>query len=108
MKTNLSDLYCSDPVRACRLALRVTVRTPERERLERINTLLGLHGTEGIRGEWRNGYWCDIVGAYVNTGDTYAPTVIQIRGDWSGAPSRFIVSSLGDWVERHGERFGVI
>lgn len=107
MKTNLSDLYCSNPVRACRLALRRTVNVPERDRLERINAMLGLHGTEAIRGDWQNGYWCDVVAAYCNTGDTYAVTVMQIRPEWSGGRSRFIVSSWGDWVERNGKRYGV-
>lgn len=107
MKNNLSDLYCADPVRACRLALRRTVQVSERNRLDAINTLLGLHGTEAIQGDWQNGYWCDIVAAYANTGDTYAPTVLQVRGDWSGARSRFIVSSVGDFVERNGKRFGI-
>lgn len=107
MKNNLSYLYCADPVRACRLALRRTVQVSERNRLDAINTLLGLHGTEAIQGDWQNGYWCDIVAAYANTGDTYAPTVLQVRGDWPGARSRFIVSSVGDFVERNEKRFGI-
>ena len=106
MKTNLSDLYRSNPVRACRLALRRTVNAPERDRLERINSLLGLHGTEAIRGDWQNGYWCDVVATYCNTG-AYAVTVMQVRPEWPGGRSRFIVSSWADWVERNGKRYGV-
>lgn len=112
-KQNLLDLYAQDPIRACRLALRRTAHLPEHsrepggDRIDRINALLGLHGTEAIRGDWQNGYWCDIVAVYCNTGDTYAPTVMQIRGDWSGAASRFIVSSWGDWVERNEKRFAI-
>lgn len=102
MKTqNLADLYRSNPAQACRLALRRTANLPERDRLEAIDKLLENHGVEAIRGEWQNGYWCDIVAAYSNTGDTYALTVLQVRGDWSGARSRFIISSWGDWVERN-------
>lgn len=108
MKTNLSDLYCSNPLKACQLALRRTASVPAKTRLEVINRLLGMHGTEAIRGEWQNGYWCDIVAAYVNAGDTYALTVIQVRGDWSGAPSRFIVSSVGDFVERNEKRLAIV
>ncbi len=104
---NLSDLYSRDPLKACRLALRRTANVPERDRLDKINALLGMHGTEALRGEWQNGYWCDIVAAYCNTGDTYALTVMHVRGEWSGAASRFIVTSWGDFVERNGERLGI-
>jgi len=100
-KAQLADLYSSDPVKACRLALRRTRHLPEQDRLEACNALLGTFGTEAIRGEWQNGYWCDIVAAYCNTGDTYATTILQVRGDWPGARSRFIVSSWGDFVEKH-------
>lgn len=107
-KAQLSDLYAADPVKACRLALRRTAHLSETDRLEAINTLLGTFGTESIRGEWQNGYWCDIVAAYCNTGDTYAVTVIQVRGDWSGARSRFIVSTMGDFVERNQTKLGIV
>lgn len=107
MKQNLADLYQTDPVKACRLALRLTRNIPENDRLEHCNTLLGLYGTEAIRGDWQNGYWCDIVAAYCNTGDSYAVTIIQVRGEHSFCNSRFVVSSMGDWIERHGEKLGV-
>lgn len=108
MKLNLSDLYASDPLKACRLALRRTAALPEKDRLEAINKLLGLHGTEAIRGDWQNGYWCDIVAAYCNTGDTYALTVLQVRGESRYNYSRFIVSTMGDFVERNEKRLGII
>lgn len=108
MKINLSDLYASDPLKACRLALRRTASLPENDRLEAINKLLGTHGTEAIRGDWQNGYWCDIVAVYCNTGDTYALTVIQVRGESRYCSSRFIVSTLGDFVERNEKRLGII
>lgn len=107
MKTNLTDLYRTDPLKACRLALRRTARVGERERLDAINRLLGLHGTEAIHGKWQNGYWCDIVAVYCNTGDTYALTVMQVRGDYGFPSSRFIVTSWGDWVERNGKRLQI-
>lgn len=72
--------------------------------MEEINTLLGLHGVEAIRGEWQNGYWCDIVAVYCNTGDTYATTVLEVRGEYSFRNSRFIVSSWGDWFERNEKK----
>ena len=105
--TNLSDLYAIDPVKACKIALRRTVDIPENDRLEAIDKLLGTCGTEAIRGDWQNGYWCDIVAAYCNTGDTYNVTVIQVRGDYSFSRSRFIVSSWGDWVEKNSERYAI-
>lgn len=107
MKQNLSDLYSTNPTKACRLALRRTNRLPENDRLEEINKLLGGYGTEAIRGEWQNGYWCDIVAAYVNMGDTYNPTVLQIRGDHSFQSSRFIISTWGDFVERNEKRLAI-
>lgn len=55
----------------------------------------GLHGLEAC--EAANGEFAD----YLNTGDTYAPTVIY----WRGA---YRVQSLGDFIEtleRNGVRF---
>jgi hypothetical protein len=107
-KQNLSDLYRSDPVKACQLALRRTVNVPWQDRLEAINQELEMYGTEAIRGEWQNGYWCDIVAVYCNAGDTYLLTVLHVRGETSWhEEGRFIVSSWGDWVEKNGERLGV-
>lgn len=107
MKATLSNLYRQDARKACQLALRRTVNVPENDRLEAINKLLGMHGTEAIRGEWQNGYWCDVVACYCNTGDTYALTVMQVRGANSWNNSKFIISSMGDFVELHGEQLGV-
>ncbi len=107
MKSNLADIYKEDPVKACRLALRRTRQLPERERLEACNRLLECYGTEAVRGRWQNGYWCDIVAAYCNTGETYAPTIIQVRGPFNGARSTFRVSTLGDFVERNQRRFRI-
>jgi len=107
-KPTLADIYAKDPVKACRLALRRTAKLPEHDRLEAIDKLLGTHGTEAIRGDWQNGYWCDIVAAYCNTGDTYAVTVLQVRGEYSFDHSRFIVGTMGDFVERNEKRFGII
>lgn len=103
----LEDTYKENPVKACRLALRRTRHLPERDRLEAIDKLLGTCGTEAIRGDWQNGYWCDIVAAYCNTGETYAVTVIQVRGEYSFSASRFIVSTMGDFVERNERKLGI-
>ena len=103
----LEDDYCKDARKACQRALRLTRDVRECRRLEAVNTLLGMHGTEAIRGDWQNGYWGDIVAAYCNTGDTYATTVLQVRGDSSFRSSRFIISSWGDFVERNGKKYGI-
>lgn len=51
----------------------------------------GLHGVEGI--ESNNGEWA----TYLNTGDTYAPTLIYWRG-------RYRVQSIGDFIESMEKR----
>jgi hypothetical protein len=104
----LEDIYRLDPVKACRKALRLTRHLPENNRLEAIDKLLGTYGTEAVRGDWQNGYWCDIVAAYCNTGETYAVTVIQVRGEYSFSNSRFIVSTMGDFVERNDRKLGIV
>lgn len=101
MKTNLADLYATNPLKACRLALRRTAHLPEENRMDEINRLLETCGVEAIRGDWQNGYWCDIVAVYANAGDCYALTVIQVRGESSYHSSRFLISTVGDWVERN-------
>lgn len=85
----------------------MTRNLPENNRIDAINELLGTCGTEAIRGEWQNGYWCNIVAVYCNTGDTYALTVIQVRGESMWNRSRFIVSTIGDFVERNQEKLGI-
>ena len=100
--------YSRDPVKACKKALRWTVDIDENQRLECINLLLGTHGTEGIRGEWQNGYWCDIVAVYCNAGDTYSTTVLQARGESRFDNSRFFVGNVGDFVERNEKRLGIV
>jgi hypothetical protein len=87
--------------------LRKTRRLPEHERTEAVNILLGGHGVEAIRGNWQNGYWCDVLAVYVNLGGIYAHTVIQIRGETSFSRSRFFCGSLGDFVERNSKRYGI-
>lgn len=103
----LETLYATDPLKACRAALRQTQNIRWQDRLEAIDKLLGTYGTEAIRGEWQNGYWCDIVAAYCNTGETYALTVIHVRGNTWNPAGRFIVSSWGDFVEKNEKRLQI-
>lgn len=95
------------PLEQCRRALRKTRHLPERERLAAIDKLLGNFGVEAIRGAWQNGYWCDVVACYSNTGDTYALTVIHVRGAYKGASGRFHIGTMGDWVEKNQRKFGI-
>lgn len=106
-KQDLTQLYCTDPAAACRLALRRTAHMRS-GRMEKINEMLGTHGVESIRGEWQNGYWCDIVATYCNAGDTYDITVMEVRGESRYQNSRFLVTSYGDWVERNQEKYGIL
>ena len=108
-RSNLADLYRTDPLKACRAALKATRLCNFRERMEAINSLLGMHGVEVIRGDWQNGYWCDIVATYANTGDSYDLTVLHVRGETRYEDAgRFIVSSMGDFVERNGAKLGIL
>ena len=108
LKDAIEDIYRKDPTRACQIALKLTRKIREQDRLEAIDKLLGNFGTEAIRGEWQNGYWGDIVACYSNTGDTYALTVIQVRGEFSWQSSKFIISSWGDWVEQNESRYNLM
>jgi hypothetical protein len=56
-------------------------------RMSVLNELAGTHGVEAFETK-RNG-WCD----YLNTGDSYAPTLVRYRG-------RYRVASWGDIAER--------
>ena len=105
-KQNIEDTYKVDSIKACRMALKQTTNLQGEERLQAINNLLHGYGTEAIRGEWQNGYWCDVVACYVNMGDTYNTTVIQVRSDY-GNNSTFKVSTFGDFVERNGKKYGI-
>jgi hypothetical protein len=104
----LADEYRANSVKACRAALRATRNEPWKTRLEKINELLGGHGTEAIRGEWQNGYWCDIAAAYVNMGDTYNMTVVHVRGDGWNPAGRFVVATWGDWFEKNERKMNLV
>lgn len=103
--TTIADLYATNPLKACRKALKMTTNVNTRDRLEVIDSLLGTYGTEAIRGNWQNGYWCDIVAVYCNTGDSYALTVMEVRTEFGG--SRFIVTTVGDWIEKNSRKYGL-
>jgi hypothetical protein len=61
-----------------------------------LNALFECHGVEAIRveGEWLDNYHGDIIGTYINSGDTYAPTVVLDHES-----GEFLVTTYGDWLE---------
>jgi len=61
------------------------------------NALIGGHGVEAILTE---GSFGNVLMTYVNTGDTYAPTLVH---DFEQG---FIVTSWGDWVEAYEAETG--
>ena len=58
-------------------------------RMSCLDALGASYGVEAF--ELRNGTYCN----YLNTGDTYAPTLVRVNG-------RYRVASWGDIAERHG------
>jgi len=58
-----------------------------------LNQVMEGYGIETINGEYRNGYWGNIVAEYVNMGDSYVPTVMYHRDEG------FLIASYGDVVE---------
>lgn len=70
-------------------------------RLHVLNSLdAGLHGLESLASvrEDSRGIGSDEYAEYLNTGDTYAPTVIYWRGNYR-------VQSVGDFIERNRVSF---
>ncbi len=67
------------------------------------NEAIGGHGVEPVRGEWSNGYWCDVRALYINTGDVYNATFVYDR-----EKNRIYCTTLGDFCEalrRGGEQY---
>ncbi len=58
------------------------------------NELLGTFGDEPMRGSYLDGYHFDIRYSYLNTGDTYANTLVRDH-----ARSRWLVTSYGHLAE---------
>jgi len=69
--------------------------------LSALNELLEMHGVEGLRieGEHVDNHYYDIVATYLNTGDSYAPTILldHERNKWR-------LTSCGDFVEAREQR----
>jgi hypothetical protein len=59
-------------------------------RMHCLDALAGSYGVESF--ELKNGTYCD----YLNTGDTYSPTLVRVNGFYR-------VASWGDIAERHAK-----
>lgn len=60
-------------------------------------------GVEAIRGDYHvDNYYFDIVALYVNTGDTYNPTLL-----YETETGRFRATTFGDWVERNTRKYNI-
>ena len=71
--------------------------------LEFANGAMEAYGVEAVRGDIpRRSPYGDIVLLYVNTGDTYNTTLV-----YDTHKDKFSVASMGDWVERHGDKYDI-
>ena len=70
--------------------------------LDAITDTIGACGVESIRGAWIDRYYQDIVALYANTGDSYESTIL-----YETDAGRFLLTTMGDWVERYGDACGV-
>ena len=74
--------------------------------MEAIDKLLDNHGVETLSkagyDEDYSSYWGNSVAIYSNSGDTYNSTILF---DLVG--NRWMVTTVGDFVERHGDKYGV-
>jgi hypothetical protein len=71
--------------------------------LDLFNDEIDAHGVEAIRGDYHAGrYYYDIVALYVNTGDTYNPTLL-----YETDTGRFLLTSWGDWVEHNTRKYRI-
>lgn len=65
--------------------------------------MIGGHGIEAIEGDYQvDRYYYNIVALYVNTGDSYNPTVL-----YETENERFLVWTMGDWVEKNERKYRI-
>jgi hypothetical protein len=70
--------------------------------LEKASSMIGGFGVEAISGKDVNRYWMDTVALYINTGDTYNPTIL-----FDTVARKFGITSVGDFVEVMGDEYGI-
>lgn len=61
-----------------------------------LNDIFEMHGVEALHApeHWVDNYHGDIIATYLNTGDTYAETIVH-----DSESGEFLVTSWGDWFE---------
>ena len=96
-----------DPERAsARIAELISSAAGDADRVDKalaeIDEIIDGHGVEAIRGAWVDNYYGDVVGLYVNTGDTYNNTVV-----YDTTEDRFDVTTMGDWVESYSDKYEI-
>lgn len=66
--------------------------------LAALDELLGTYGVEpiSVEGAWIDRYHGNIVASYLNTGDTYSPTLLLDHGR-----GRWKLTSWGEWFEAY-------
>lgn len=64
------------------------------EALQEANKIIDGFGVETVGGGDDYGFWGGARAAYINTGDTYSPTIL-----YDVDKERFYLTTLGDWVE---------
>ena len=72
--------------------------------IEKLNFIIEGYGVEAIIGNdvADDEYWDDTVAVYINMGDTYAKTIL-----YDVHESEFVVTTWGDWVEEHQEKYDI-
>ncbi len=68
-----------------------------------LNAVLGTFGVEAIRGRHVDNYHGDIQAEYLNTGDTYAVTLLLDH-----ERDTILITSWGDWVEQNERKRGLV
>jgi hypothetical protein len=104
---NLQDWLHLDPSTARTLARRLKQSSGDHDQvdaaLDAVNEAIGGHGIEAIEGDYQvDRYYYNIVALYVNTGDTYNPTLL-----YETENERFLVTTFGDWVERNERKYDI-
>ena len=70
--------------------------------LKRASRYLDGYGVEAIFGKYVNSYYQDCVALYVNTGDTYEPTIL-----YDTVAREFGITTMGDFVEVMGDEYEI-
>jgi hypothetical protein len=98
------DLSEADAVALRAVLASVDVSDPDSvdRALDTASRLVGGYGVEAIHGKYVDRYYQDIVGLYVNTGDTYNGTLL-----FNTITEKFSLTTMGDFVEKYSDRYQI-